>query len=88
MQAPGAAAAAVAGGKQHGEAHLDPRRVFCPQRAFCARPPKHPRGMGSDGTVGANKEAVKIIAGQPGMHAQGAARRAGPGADFRAGHAT
>lgn len=26
--------------------------------------------MGSDGTVGANKEAVKIIAGQPGMHAQ------------------
>ncbi|KIZ02108.1 putative pyruvate-flavodoxinoxidoreductase [Monoraphidium neglectum] len=27
-------------------------------------------GMGSDGTVGANKEAVKIIAGQEGMHAQ------------------
>ncbi|KAI8468670.1 MAG: thiamine diphosphate-binding protein [Monoraphidium minutum] len=27
-------------------------------------------GMGSDGTVGANKEAVKIIAGQDGMHAQ------------------
>lgn len=28
------------------------------------------RGMGSDGTVGANKEAVKIIAAQEGMHAQ------------------
>ncbi|EFN55341.1 hypothetical protein CHLNCDRAFT_134349 [Chlorella variabilis] len=27
-------------------------------------------GMGSDGTVGANKEAVKIIANQPGMNAQ------------------
>jgi pyruvate-ferredoxin/flavodoxin oxidoreductase len=26
--------------------------------------------MGSDGTVGANKEAVKIIAAQEGMHAQ------------------
>lgn len=26
--------------------------------------------MGSDGTVGANKEAVKIIAGQEGMFAQ------------------
>lgn len=26
--------------------------------------------MGSDGTVGANKEAVKIIASQEGMHAQ------------------
>lgn len=28
------------------------------------------RGMGSDGTVGANKEAVKIIANQEGMFAQ------------------
>lgn len=27
-------------------------------------------GMGSDGTVGANKEAVKIIASQPGVNAQ------------------
>lgn len=27
-------------------------------------------GMGSDGTVGANKEAVKIIASQEGMNAQ------------------
>ncbi|GAB4824108.1 hypothetical protein N2152v2_011154 [Parachlorella kessleri] len=27
-------------------------------------------GLGSDGTVGANKEAVKIIASQEGMHAQ------------------
>lgn len=27
-------------------------------------------GMGGDGTVGANKEAVKIIAGRSGMHAQ------------------
>jgi Pyruvate/2-oxoacid:ferredoxin oxidoreductase gamma subunit len=26
--------------------------------------------MGSDGTVGANKEAVKIIAAHDGMHAQ------------------
>jgi hypothetical protein len=32
--------------------------------------------MGSDGTVGANKEAVKIIASQPGMHAQGEAAAA------------
>ena len=28
------------------------------------------RGMGSDGTVGANKEAVKIIANKEGMYAQ------------------
>lgn len=34
------------------------------------RAPNQNRGMGSDGTVGANKEAVKIIAGQDGMHAQ------------------
>lgn len=36
----------------------------------CPLPGQHPRGMGSDGTVGANKEAVKIIAAQDGMHAQ------------------
>lgn len=36
-------------------------------------------GMGSDGTVGANKEAVKIIASQEGMNAQvpGVGRRMG-----------
>lgn len=32
--------------------------------------PRLCRGMGSDGTVGANKEAVKIIASKEGMHAQ------------------
>ena len=35
------------------------------------------RGMGSDGTVGANKEAVKIIANQEGMFAQVRAAAAG-----------
>lgn len=58
-------AAAAAGGRHGWSCAL---LLFTTVCADFAAPPR--RGMGSDGTVGANKEAVKIIASQEGMFAQ------------------
>ena len=58
-------AAAAAGGRHGWSCAVLLFTTVCADSAAAPR-----RGMGSDGTVGANKEAVKIIASQEGMFAQ------------------
>lgn len=57
---------------------LAPAQLYLHWHLICCAPLFWCRGMGSDGTVGANKEAVKIIANQEGMFAQ-VRWAAGPG---------
>ena len=68
-------ASVLSGGSRSGSTTTSPPRACPTTTRSTSRPPETVRavffGLGSDGTVGANKNTIKILGDEEGLHAQG-----------------